>query len=121
MYHVGSSFDISVPGAELRRIACLLAASPSVCEKEVSFLVLYFICPTSIEDMNYRLELECMYGAALVSSTFSGHLVAGIERLDGKVTLLVGGGSSSWNIVFGIFALWLLPNTPQQVRSFSPE
>lgn len=64
VYHVGSSFDISVPGAELRRIACLLAASPSVCEKEVSFLVLYFICPTSIEDMNYRLELECIYEAA---------------------------------------------------------
>lgn len=56
---------------------------------------------------------------------FSGHLIAGIERLDGKSNL------SGWKwifllegvatIVFGIFALWLLPNTPQQVRSFSPE
>lgn len=93
VYHVGSSFDISVPGAELRRLACLPLLPRSVRRRSLSWFCT-FICPTSIEDMNYRLELECMYGAASISGTFSGHLVAGMERLDGK------GNLAGWRWIF---------------------
>ena len=81
-----------------------------------------------LSDFYRRSELQrrigWIYGAASVSGAFSGLLAAAIEKLDGT------GGLAGWKwifllegcatVAFGLFALWLLPNSPQRVRIFTP-
>ena len=66
-----------------------------------------------------------IYGAASVSGAFSGLLAAAIEKMNGigglkgyKWIFLLEG---LFTVVFGVFTLWILPNTPKQVLSFTPE
>ena len=82
-----------------------------------------------LSDFYQRHELQkrigLIYGAASLSGAFSGLLAAAIEKMNGigglkgyKWIFLLEGG---FTVVFGFFSLWILPNTPQQVLSFTPE
>lgn len=82
-----------------------------------------------LSDFYRRTELQTrigwIYGAASVSGAFSGLLAAAIEKLDGT------GNLAGWRwifllegcatIAFGIFALWVLPNGPQKILTFTAE
>lgn len=82
-----------------------------------------------LSDFYRRNELQTriglIYGAASVSGAFSGLLAAAIQSLNGKANLkgwqwifLIEGLAT---VVFAIFAMLILPNTPQDVLSFSAE
>ena len=82
-----------------------------------------------LSDFYRRHELQTriglIYGAASVSGAFSGLLAAAINSLNGKANLkgwqwifLIEGLAT---VVFAILAMFILPNTPRQVLSFSTE
>lgn len=82
-----------------------------------------------LSDFYQRHELQTriglIYGAASVSGAFSGLLSAAINSLNGKA------GMKGWQwiflieglatVIFAIFAMFIMPNTPKQVISFSAE
>ena len=82
-----------------------------------------------LSDFYRRHELQTriglIFGAASLSGAFSGLLAAAIVKMNGigglkgyKWIFLLEGG---FTVVFGMCSLWLLPNTPKQVLSFTPE
>jgi MFS family permease len=82
-----------------------------------------------LSDFYRRHELQTriglIYGAASVSGAFSGLLAAAIHSLNGKANLkgwqwifLIEGLTT---VVFALFAMLILPNTPRQVLSFTAE
>jgi MFS family permease len=72
-----------------------------------------------------QTRIGLIYGAASVNGAFSGLLAAAIEKLEGKANL------AGWRwifllerfftVVFGVFALLVLPNTPEDVLPFTTE
>lgn len=75
------------------------------------------------DEIQSRIGL--LYGAASIAGAFSGLLAAAIEKMDGIAGLagwrwifLLEGLATA---IFGLFALWALPNTPRDVITFTAE
>ncbi|EON67345.1 hypothetical protein W97_06598 [Coniosporium apollinis CBS 100218] len=72
-----------------------------------------------------QVRIALFFSAAAMSGAFSGLLAAAIIQMDGIgnlfgwqwIFLLEG----LFTVVFGIFAFFVLPNTPHQVLTFTPE
>jgi MFS family permease len=72
-----------------------------------------------------QVRLALFYSAASLSGAFSGLLAAAIENMNGI------GNLRGWQWIFcleglvtfafGVFSFFILPNTPQQVYTFTPE
>jgi len=75
------------------------------------------------DEIQRRIGL--LYGAASIAGAFGGLLAAAIEKMDGI------SGLAGWRwiflleglvtVVFGFFALWVMPNTPRDVITFTTE
>lgn len=71
------------------------------------------------------MRIALFFSAAALSGAFSGLLAAAIEKMGGI------GGLTSWSwiflleglftLCFAVFAFWVLPNTPDEVKTFNKE
>lgn len=72
-----------------------------------------------------QVRVGLFFSAAALSGAFSGLLAAAIQQMDGI------GNLRGWQwifcleglftVCFGVFSFFVLPNTPEQVRTFTPE
>lgn len=71
-----------------------------------------------------QVRISLFFSASALSGAFSGLLAAAIQQMEGL------GGMRGWSwiflleglftVCFGIFAFFVLPNSPEQVRTFKP-
>jgi len=71
-----------------------------------------------------QVRIGLFFSASALSSAFSGLLAAAIQQMEGirglhgwQWIFLIEG---VFTMCFALFAFWLLPNTPQQVKTFTP-
>ena len=72
-----------------------------------------------------QIRIALFFTSVSLSGAFSGLLAAALQQLSGR------GGMSSWQwiflleglftLCFGIFAFFMMPNGPRQVKTFKPE
>jgi hypothetical protein len=123
MHSVGHRHHLRIPNAKLQRPTRVSFLPRPLRRRSFPGFVLYLSEFYRRHELQTRIDL--IYGTASVSGAFSGLLAAAIEKLDGKANL------AGWRwifllerfftVVFGVFSLLVLPNTPEDVLPFTPE